>query len=74
MNYIKLERQHKLKLSNYDKEFEKELADLVMSRVQDSHIREDIWKDILLWAQLVTNLRLSMIRNYIKEEQELKQK
>lgn len=71
-NYIKLERSHKLKLSTYDKEFERELAELVMSRVLDAHIKEKISRDILLWVQMANQFRLSMMRNYIKEEQDLK--
>jgi len=72
MKRLELTQAHKLKLSSYDKEFERELNDLVMTKLFDSLMRWEISKDIILWWQMVNQLRLSLMRNYIKENNDLK--
>lgn len=71
-SYIKLDRPAKMKLSTYDKEFERELSDLVLSRILDLHIKDELPRDFILGAQMWNSIRLGMMRDYIKEEQELK--
>jgi hypothetical protein len=66
LKYIQIDNKMKVRLTNYDKEFERELDNLVLSKLTDSLMKWDIDQKTLTSATLVLTTRLGLIQSYIR--------
>ena len=66
LKYIQIDNKMKVRLTGYDKEFERELDTLVLSQLHTSVMRWDITKETLIGAELALTTRLGLIQSYIR--------
>lgn len=66
IKYIQLTNNMKVRLTNYDKEVERELDNLVLSKLHEQNMKGELSRELLLGAELALSTRLWLIQPYIK--------